>query len=127
LGLERVSLRALFERSDAVVFQCSLGPETHHLLNDESLAWLREGALVINTSRGRVIDEVALMRGLERGHIAGAALDVFEKEPLAVDHPLRGFPNVIFGAHNASNTYEAVQRTNERAIENVLLGLGLGA
>jgi D-3-phosphoglycerate dehydrogenase len=81
------------------------------------------GVYVINTARGQLIDEEALIQALRSGKVAGAALDVFEEEPLPADSPLREFDTCIFGTHNSSNTVEAVKRVNERAIQLLLEGL----
>jgi D-3-phosphoglycerate dehydrogenase len=75
---------------------------------------------VVNTARGPLIDEPALVRALESGQVAGAALDVFEDEPLAASSPLRRFESVILGAHNSSNTAEAARRVNDLAVRNLL-------
>ncbi len=78
---------------------------------------MKPGMFLINTARGRLIDEDALADALALGTVAGAALDVFEGEPLSAESPLRGFQSCIFGSHNASNTVEAVARVNATAIE----------
>ena len=80
----------------------------------------------MNTSRGQLIDEEALIQALNEQNVAGAALDVFEKEPLPEKSPLRHFDNCIFGCHNSSNTKEAVLRVNELAIRNLIEGLDTG-
>jgi D-3-phosphoglycerate dehydrogenase len=85
---------------------------------------MRPGAYLVNVARGPVVDEAALIDALARGHLAGAALDVFEVEPLPADSPLRAFDNVILGAHNGSNTAEAVARTSRQAVHNALTSLG---
>jgi D-3-phosphoglycerate dehydrogenase len=74
----------------------------------------------VNTARGPLIDEGALVRALETGQVAGAALDVFEDEPLPSTSPLRQFDNVILGAHNSSNTAEAARRVSDLAVQNLL-------
>ena len=84
---------------------------------------MKEGVCLINTARGPLIDETTLVKALTAGKVAGAALDVFEAEPLPMESPLRQFDNCIFGTHNASNTLEAVMRVNEMAIQNLLTGL----
>ena len=120
---DRVSLMQWpegLEAADFVVLCCSLRPSTKHLIDDHTLACLRRGVGVVNVSRGPLIDEPALVKHLSSGHVAAAALEVFEDEPLGPKHPLREFPQVIFGSHNASNTAEAVLRTSRRAIELLL-------
>ena len=75
---------------------------------------------MVNTARGPLIDEPALVRALESGQVAGAALDVFEDEPLPASSPLRRFEGVILGAHNSSNTAEASRRVSDLAVRNLL-------
>jgi D-3-phosphoglycerate dehydrogenase len=123
LGAEVVPLPALLRDSDVVSLNCPLTPENRHMIDADALASMKTGAWIINTARGGLIDEAALAVVLEKGHLAGAALDVFETEPLPADSPLRRLDNVILGAHNSSNTAEAVHRTSERAIDNLLAGL----
>jgi D-3-phosphoglycerate dehydrogenase len=126
LGVQVVEVDALFDRADVLSLNCPLTPETRHLVNAERLARMPQGAFVVNVARGPVVDEPALVAALASGHLAGAALDVFEDEPLPADSPLRAMANVILGSHNASNTAEAVTRVNRLAIENLLTVLGLG-
>jgi D-3-phosphoglycerate dehydrogenase len=80
---------------------------------------MKEGVYLINTGRGALINESALIQALEQNKMGGVALDVFENEPLKLDNPLHKFDNCIFGTHNASNTLEAVMRVNEMAINNL--------
>ncbi|HUQ42896.1 MAG TPA: phosphoglycerate dehydrogenase [Candidatus Limnocylindria bacterium] len=120
LGVRVVAMDALFEQASVVSLNCPLTPETRGLVNAERLARMAPGSFVVNTARGPVVDEAALIESLRSGHIAGAALDVFEVEPLPSDSPLRDFENVILGSHNASNTAEAVSRVNRLAIDNLL-------
>jgi D-3-phosphoglycerate dehydrogenase len=84
---------------------------------------MKDGVWLINAARGGLVDEDALIGALRSGHLAAAALDVFETEPLPADSPLRSFEQVVLGAHNASNTAEASRRTSERAIDNLFRGL----
>ena len=77
------------------------------MIGDAELALLRKGAIVINAARGGVVDEAALQRALESGHLGGAALDVFGAEPLGADHPLRTLPNVVLTPHIGAATAEA--------------------
>ena len=110
-------LENLFRRSDVISLHCPLTPETEHLVNEERLAWMKPTAFLLNTSRGPLIDETALVSALQSGRVHSAALDVMEVEPLSLDSPLRGFDRCIFGSHNGSNTVDAVVRASERAIE----------
>ena len=96
------SLYDLLERSDFVSMHAPLNGETHHMLSDEHFARMKKSALFINNGRGPTVDEAALIRALENGEIAGAALDVFEREPVSTDNPLLGMDNVICTPHMAS-------------------------
>lgn len=124
-GLAQKSLEDLLGSSDFVSLNCPLTPQTRHLIDRAALAHMQPGSFLINTGRGQLVDEVALVEALASGHLAGAALDVFEREPLAATSPLLGFEGVVLGTHNASNTLEAVLRVNELSIENLLRGLGI--
>jgi D-3-phosphoglycerate dehydrogenase len=123
LGADVVPLAVLLRGSDVVSLNCPLTPQNRHMVDTAALASMKTGAWIINTARGGLIDEAALAVALKEGHLAGAALDVFETEPLPAESPLRHLDNVILGAHNSSNTAEAVYRTSERAIDNLLAGL----
>ncbi len=104
-GIERVaSLHALLARSDVLSLHVPLLPTTRHLIGAAELAALPHGAVVLNTARGGLIDEAALLAALETGHLAGAGLDVFEDEPPPGDHPLRRHPRVICTPHVAGVT-----------------------
>ena len=123
LGVEVVGLDSLLAQSQVVSLNAPLTPGSRHLLNAGTLAALPRGAWVINTARGGLIDEAALIEALGTGQVGAAALDVFEVEPLPMSSPLRQFEQVILGSHNASNTIEARRRTSELAIDNLLRGL----
>lgn len=101
---------------DFLVFTAPLNPATHHMFNEQVLADVKPGLRLVNVGRGPVVKETALMAGLADGRIHSAALDVFEIEPLAAGHELRGYENCIFGSHNASNTVDAVRRVSNLAI-----------
>jgi len=108
------SLFELLERSDFVSMHAPLNAETHHMLTDEHFGRMKPGALFINNGRGPTVDEAALIRALESGKIAGAALDVFEVEPVATDNPLLGMDNVICTPHIASATARMAPETRRR-------------
>lgn len=105
--------------SDFVVVTCSLSNSSRHMIGVESLEQARDGVRIVNVSRGGIIDEAALVDGLQSGRVFSAALDVFEEEPLPGDSPLRAHPRCVFGSHNASNTAEAVERTSRIAIDKL--------
>lgn len=120
LGVHLIGLDEVFEQADVLSFNLPMSSANRHLANAERLGRMKHGSFVVNTARGPLIDEAALLAELESGRIAGAALDVFEEEPLPGASPLRALPNVILGSHNASNTAEAVSRVNRLAIDNLL-------
>lgn len=122
-GLQLVDLRKLLQASDFISLNCTLTPANRHMLGPREFSMMKTGVCIVNTARGPLIDEAALVQALEEGRVTGAALDVFEQEPLPADSPLRRFDNCIFGTHNSSNTTEAVMRVNEIAIRNLLEGL----
>jgi D-3-phosphoglycerate dehydrogenase len=98
-SVRAVSLAELFATSDVLSVHCPYTPQTHHLVDAAALAAMPAGGYVINTARGGIVDEAALEHALDAGHIAGAALDVFETEPPPVSHTLRGHPKVIVTPH----------------------------
>lgn len=118
LGIERVELDRLLQESDAVTVHVPLMPSTHGLIGAEELAKLKDGAILVNTSRGPVVDNLALAEALATGRIA-AGIDVFDPEPPPADHPLRGAPNVVLTPHLAGTTRESVIRIMAAALENI--------
>jgi phosphoglycerate dehydrogenase-like enzyme len=118
-----VPLEELLERADVVSLHCPLTPETRHLIGDEALARMKPTALLVNTARGGVVDQVALRRALVEGSIAGAALDVTDPEPLPADDPLLEAPNLIVVPHVGSATVRTRARMAEMAVENLLATL----
>ena len=105
---------------DFIILTCSLTQHNRQMLNHDSLSWCKQGVRVVNVSRGALIDESALIDAMRSGRVDSAALDVFEVEPLPMNSLLREMPHCILGSHNASNTNEAVARTNDRAISGLL-------
>jgi phosphoglycerate dehydrogenase-like enzyme len=101
-----VSLDELLRSSDYVLVNCPLNAETRGLVGREQLARMMPDAVLINTARGPIVDEAALIEALQSGHIAGAALDVFEQEPLSADSPLCAMDNVILSSHSIAWTEE---------------------
>jgi D-3-phosphoglycerate dehydrogenase / 2-oxoglutarate reductase len=117
---ELVSLEEVLQQSDFVSLHPVLTDETFHMINAERLALMKPTSYLINTSRGSVIDEPALIDALEMKQLAGAGLDVFEKEPPALDNPLLHMPNVIGTPHGLSHTEESFDRCAEYTQDNVL-------
>ncbi len=120
-----VDMETLLSESDVVSLHLPATQETRHLINEKTIARMKSGAWLVNTSRGALVDELALVGALESGQIGAAALDVFEQEPVSDMNPLLRLPNVIVGSHNGSNTVEAVTKTTELAVQNLLKGLGI--
>lgn len=123
--VEMTSLGDLLARSDYVSLNCDLNPTSYHLINSQSLEMMQPGAILINVARGPVVDEPALVNALQQGAIAGAALDVFETEPLPADSPLLKMDNVLLAPHNANSSPAAWERVHWNTIRNLLEGLGL--
>jgi len=119
LGVERVSLEALAERADYVSVHTLLNAETHHLIGEAFFRRMKPTAILINTSRGPVVDERALARALKDKRLAGAALDVWEQEPVAADNPLLKMDNVIATSHAAYFSSPAVAQVPRRCGEEV--------
>ena len=119
LGVERVSLETLAERSDYVSVHTLLNAETHHLIGEAFFRRMKPTALLINTSRGPVVDEAALIRALHDKRLAGAALDVWEQEPVAPDNPLLRMDNVVATPHAAYFSTAAVAQVPRRCGEEV--------
>lgn len=116
-GVSIVDLDKLLATSRFIVLACPLTPQTFHLIDAQRLALMRPNAYLVNVARGPVVMEQDLIDALKGGRLAGAALDVFEIEPLPMDSVLRTLPNVVLGAHNASNTREGVVRASDQAVE----------
>ena len=122
-GLRPVALATLLAESDFITLHCDLNPTSFHLIGRRELALVRPSAYLINTARGPVVDEPALAAALSAGRLAGAALDVFEVEPLPADSPLRALDNCLLAPHNANSGHAARQRVHESAITNLLTAL----
>jgi len=120
LGVELVDLETLLSAADFVVVLCALTPETHHLLNAERLALMKPTAFLINTARGPIVDQTALTEALAARRIRGAALDVFEQEPVDPADPLFALDNVIVTPHALCWTDEWAYITGRSAMESIL-------
>ncbi len=119
LGIEQVDIETLLKRSDVVSMHLTLGDETRGFLSAERIALMKHGALLVNTARGALIDEQALIDALKGGIIRHAGLDVFHNEPLDAKSPLAQLPNVTLTSHAAFRTLEASQTLLRRAIDIV--------
>ncbi|RSN75967.1 MAG: D-glycerate dehydrogenase [Thermoproteota archaeon] len=120
LGIKYVDLETLLRESDFVTIHTPLTPETYHLIGEKQLRMMKKTAFLINTSRGKVVDQKALYKALKEGWIAGAALDVFEQEPISMDDPLLELENVVLAPHIASATHETRSKMAEIVAENLL-------
>lgn len=119
-GTDSTSLDELLAASDVILIATSLNSETHHLLDAARLAKVRSHAILVNVARGAIVDEAALTKVLKDGGIAGAALDVFEVEPLPPESPLRALPNVILTPHAIGHTEESMQALIDQTVANLL-------
>ena len=119
LGLRYVELDELLRTADIVSLHLRATPETRHFLDRARLAMLKPGAILVNTARGALIDEAALVECLREKRIACAGLDVFEAEPLPAGHPLLALPNVLLTPHAAGMTPEVIQNGLAMAVENI--------
>ncbi len=118
-GCERVSFEALLERSDVISLHCPLTEETHHLINEAAMIRMKQGAILINTARGPVIDEKKLVKYLQNGKLGGAGLDVFEAEPV-ITPELFALDNVVLTPHNATGTIDTRIEIAREAAENIV-------
>lgn len=124
-GILLTDLYSLLSESDFVSINCDLNPTSYHLINAQTLARMKPSAVLINTARGPIVEETALIEALQAGRLAGAALDVFEVEPLPLDSPLLKMDNVLLAPHNANSSPAAWERVHWNTIKNLLEGLGL--
>jgi len=124
-GVEMTTLDDLLARADFVSLNCDLNPTSIHLINARTLSLMRPNAILINTARGPIVDETALVEALNAGTIGGAALDLFEIEPLPADSPLNQMDNVMLAPHNSNSSPAAWERVHWNTIKNLLDGLGI--
>jgi D-3-phosphoglycerate dehydrogenase len=122
-GVEKVELDPLFTRADILSLHLPITPETKHFVSAARLAQMKKTALVVNTARGPLVDTVALAAALQGGVIAGAGLDVYEKEPIEKDHPLFACPNALLTSHVAWYSESSIPRLQQLAAEEVIRGL----
>lgn len=124
-GIEMTDLHSLLSNSDFVSVNCDLNPTSYHLINANTLAKMKRSAILINTARGPIVEETALVAALSSGQVGGAALDVFEFEPLPKDSPLLKMDNVMLAPHNSNSSPTAWERIHWNTIKNLLEGLGI--
>ena len=119
-GAECVSLESLLRESDLITIHVPLNANTRGMIGEKEFAMMKPGALLVNTSRGPLVSEPALIHALQTGHLGGAALDVFDIEPLPMEHPLRRLDNTILLPHRGYATVEILQQRYQHAMENIL-------
>jgi len=122
-NVEMTTLEDLLRRSDFISINCTLNPTSHHLINADCLAQFKPGSVLINTARGPVVDQEALVNALLQGQLHGAALDVFEEEPLPADSPLLSMDQVLLAPHNSNSSPRFWERVHWNTIKNLLIGL----
>jgi D-3-phosphoglycerate dehydrogenase / 2-oxoglutarate reductase len=122
-GTTLLELDELLGESDFVSINCDLNPSSHHLIDKRELNLMKPTAYLINTARGPIVDEEALIGALDNRLIAGAALDVFEAEPLPKNSPLRQLENCLLSPHNANSSPEIWERMHKNTIQNLIDGL----
>lgn len=118
-----VPFKDLLRQSDIVTLHCPLNAHTYHLIDKEALALMKPGAVLVNTARGGVVDQEALMEAMASNHLAAAGLDVTTPEPLPADHPLMKMERVIVTPHMGSSSLGTRTRMGEIAVANLLAGL----
>jgi phosphoglycerate dehydrogenase-like enzyme len=123
--IEITDLQSLLSESDFVSINCDLNPTSYHLMNSDTFTLMKSNAILINTARGPIVDEKALIVALQSRQITGAALDVFEHEPLPLDSPLLKMDNVMLAPHNSNASPAAWERVHWNTIKNLVEGLGL--
>ena len=119
VGIEYVEKETLFRESDFISVHTPLNDETRHIVNAQTLGWMKPTAYVINTSRGPMVDAAALAEALRARRIAGAAIDVYDREPPPPDHPLFGLDNVILTPHIAWASEEAGQEIRQSILDDI--------
>lgn len=123
LGIEFVSFSELIKTSDVLSLHVPHTKQTHHIINLNSLQKMKKTAILINTARGKIINEKDLIQALKTKTIAGAALDVFEKEPIGKNHPLTKMQNVVLAPHIGSSSAETRAKMAQITVQNLVLGL----
>ncbi|MEI7847756.1 MAG: phosphoglycerate dehydrogenase [Chloroflexota bacterium] len=122
-GIEMTDLETLLSKADFISINCDLNPTSYHLINKESLAHTKPTAVLINSARGPIVNETDLIAALQANRLGGAALDVFEVEPLPLNSPLLQMDNVMLAPHNSNSSPAAWERVHWNTIKNLLDGL----
>jgi D-3-phosphoglycerate dehydrogenase len=122
--VQMTGLEELLNRSDFISLHCDLNPTSFHLINRQTLTFMRPSAYLINSARGPIVEQLAVVEALQKGRLAGAAFDVYEIEPLPKDSPLLKMDNVLLAPHNANSSPAAWERVHRNTIRNLLIGLG---
>jgi len=120
VGAESVPMETLLRESDIVTLHVHFGDQTRGLIGEKELAMMKRGAFLVNTGRGPLVVELAMLKALESGHLGGVGLDVYDIEPLPMDHPLRRFDNAILMSHRGYTTIEILRERYEQALTNIL-------
>jgi phosphoglycerate dehydrogenase-like enzyme len=120
VGAESATFATLLEESDILTIHIQSNAETRGMIGDKEFAMMKRGVLLVNTARGPIVSEAAMIKALESGKLGGVGLDVYDTEPLSMDHPLRRFDNAILMSHRGYATVEILSARYEQAINNIL-------
>jgi phosphoglycerate dehydrogenase-like enzyme len=120
IGADCVSMETLLRESDVVTIHIPLNSNTRGMIGEKELGMVKRGALLVNTARGPIVSETAMIKALESGQLGGVGLDVFDIEPLPMEHPLRRHDNAILLSHRGYATVEVLRERYEQAMENIL-------
>lgn len=125
-GMREVKFDDLLRESDFITLNCDLNPSSYHLINKDSFLLMKKNVVLVNTSRGPVVNNDDLVEALLNKKIRGAALDVFEIEPLPINHPFRKISNCFCAPHNSNSSPAAWNKVHENSVQNLLSGLKNG-
>jgi phosphoglycerate dehydrogenase-like enzyme len=120
VGAECVTMETLIRESDIITIHISSNAQTRGIIGEKEFAMMKRGAFLVNTARGPIVSEPAMIKALETGQLGGVGLDVFDIEPLPIDHPLRRFENAVLLSHRGYATVEVLSERYEQAMENIL-------
>ena len=120
LRTQRLSMDNLVRESDIITVHINSNAQTRGIIGEREFAMMKRGAFLVNTARGPIVSEPAMIRALETGHLGGVGLDVFDAEPLPMNHPLRRFENAVLLSHRGYATIEVLSERYEQALTNIL-------